>query len=60
MFFWKLSCKRVFFAVADTWEVFLRDTVFFLRQPGKGACDVLLEWMLREHVMFRKDINIAQ
>lgn len=33
---------------------------FFWKQPGKRACDVLLDRTLDEQVMFGKDINITQ
>jgi hypothetical protein len=34
--------------------------VFFWRQPGKRACDVLLERMLERTCDIREDRNIAQ
>ena len=48
--------RRGCISEADTCEDVLlrRDTCFFWKQPGKGACDVLLE------SMFGKGINITQ
>lgn len=58
-FFWKLSYEGTFLLKQTQYTggcfVENRHVVFLWRQPGKGACDVLLDWMLgRTHDVWKK------